>query len=147
MKQAKLIKITFGLILPALLFINSVDSAAVSAVDSDEEQLKKELTVFLDQAASTDSFAGAVLVAKDGRPIFRQAYGLANKQANAANNVETKFNIGSMSKMFTAVAVAQLAEHGKLAFDDAIIRHLPNYPNPTVANKVTIHHLLTHTSG
>jgi len=62
------------------------------------------------------------------------------------NKVDTKFNLGSMNKMFTAVAIAQLAERGKLAFTDPIGAHLPDYPEE-VAAIVTIHHLLTHTSG
>lgn len=63
------------------------------------------------------------------------------------NRTDTRFNLGSMTKMFTAVAIAQLAELGKLSFHDPISRHLPDYPNEAVASKVTIHHLLTHTSG
>jgi CubicO group peptidase (beta-lactamase class C family) len=63
------------------------------------------------------------------------------------NRTDTKFNLGSMNKMFTAVAIAQLAERGKLSFQDTIGRHLPGYPNREVAAQVTIHQLLTHTSG
>jgi CubicO group peptidase (beta-lactamase class C family) len=61
--------------------------------------------------------------------------------------LNTKFNLGSMNKMFTAVAIAQLAQAKRLSFDDPISKHLPDYPNKEVADKVTIHHLLTHTSG
>jgi CubicO group peptidase (beta-lactamase class C family) len=60
--------------------------------------------------------------------------------------VDTKFNLGSMNKMFTAIAIAQWVERGKLSFDDTVGKHLPDSPNQEVANKVTIHHLLTHTS-
>ncbi len=66
-----------------------------------DERLNKDLTTFLEQAASADAFSGAVLVAKNGQPIFRKAYGLANTSTNSPNNVETKFNVGSMNKMFT----------------------------------------------
>lgn len=109
--------------------------------------MTKELAAFLEEAAAADRFSGAVLVAKDALPIFRKAYGLANKGSNTPNSVDTKFNIGSLSKMFTAVAIAQLAESGKLFFADTVERYLPDYPNKTVAETVTIHHLLTHTSG
>lgn len=88
-----------------------------------------------------------MLVAKDGMPILKKAYGLASRAYNVPNRIDTKFNLGSMNKMFTAVAIAQLAEQGKLSFDDTISKHLPDYPNKAVAEKVTIHHLLTHTSG
>jgi CubicO group peptidase (beta-lactamase class C family) len=87
------------------------------------------------------------MIAKDGKPVFERAYGLANKAKNIPNNTETIFNLGSMNKMFTAVAIAQLAQAGKLSFDDTVSKHLPDYPNKDVANNVTIHHLLTHTSG
>ena len=97
--------------------------------------------------AKQDKFSGVVLIAKDGKPVFEKAYGLANKAKNIPNNTETRFNLGSMNKMFTAVAIAQLAEAGKLSFDDTVGKHLPDYPNKDVANKVTIHQLLTHTSG
>lgn len=107
----------------------------------------RELETYLDNLSTEDKFSGAVLVAKDGQPVFKKAYGLANKNTNAANNTETKFNVGSNNKMFTAVAIAQLAERGKLSFDDPISKHLPNYPNKAVADKVTVHQLLTHTSG
>ncbi|MBA4182685.1 MAG: beta-lactamase family protein [Acidobacteria bacterium] len=106
-----------------------------------------ELETYLDNFAKEDKFSGAVLVAKDGVPIFKKAYGMANKSTNAANNTKTKFNLGSNNKMFTSVAIAQLAERGKLSYDDTISKHLPDYPNKSVADKVTIHHLLTHTSG
>lgn len=112
-----------------------------------DDEITKELSAILEKAASNDAFSGAVLVAKNGQEIFRKAYGLANKNANSPNNVETKFNIGSMNKMFTAVAVAQLAERGKLSFADTISKHLPDYSNKAIAGKVTIHQLLTHTSG
>jgi CubicO group peptidase (beta-lactamase class C family) len=72
---------------------------------------------------------------------------MASFAYGAKNRIDTKFNLGSMNKMFTAVAIAQLAENGKLAFTDPIGKHWPDYPNEAVREKVTIHHLLTHTSG
>jgi D-alanyl-D-alanine carboxypeptidase len=111
------------------------------------EEIARELGAFLDELTASDSFAGAVLVAKNEKPIFRKAYGLANKDSRVQNQATTKFNLGSMNKMFTAVAIAQLAQQGKLSFDDPVGKYLPDYPNKAVADKVTIHHLLTHTSG
>ena len=63
------------------------------------------------------------------------------------NKINTKFNLGSMNKMFTGVAIVQLAQQRKLSFDDLVGKHLSDYPNKEVREKVTIHHLLTHTSG
>ena len=112
-----------------------------------EAEIPAALATYLDDLAKQDKFSGVVLVAKNGKPVFEKAYGLANKSKNIPINKETKFNLGSMNKMFTAVAIAQLAEAGKLSFTDTVGKHLPDYPNKDVASKVTIHHLLTHTSG
>jgi D-alanyl-D-alanine carboxypeptidase len=101
----------------------------------------------LDRKAANDEFSGTVLVAKNGKPIFVQAYGLADRDKKVANTVGTRFRIGSMNKMFTAVATLQLVQAGKLRLDDPVGKHLPDYPNKDVASKVTIHHLLTHTGG
>src|SRR5437763_11227801 len=112
-----------------------------------EAEVTESLAAYLEGLAKEDKFSGVVLVARGGKPFFVKAYGLADKTRNLVNNLETKFNLGSMNKMFTAVAIAQLAEQGKLAFDDKVGKLLPDYPNKDVASKVTIHHLLTHTSG
>lgn len=112
-----------------------------------DEEINRELGGFLEAACASDSFSGAVLIARDEKPIFRRACGVANRSGSVPNQVTTKFNLGSMNKMFTAIAVAQLAEQGKLSFNDVVGKYLPDYPNRAVAEKVTIHHLLTHTSG
>lgn len=112
-----------------------------------DAELISRLSDYLDKQAQADEFSGVVLVAKNGRPIFHQAYGLANKTYNAPNQTDTRFNLGSINKIFTKIAIAQLAEQGKLAFDDPIRKHLPDYPNRDAAAKVTIHHLLNMSSG
>jgi CubicO group peptidase (beta-lactamase class C family) len=122
-------------------------SASPVAKKMTEAEMVSSLASYLDDLAKQDKFSGVVLIAKDGKPVFEKAYGLANKSKNIPINKETKFNLGSMNKMFTSVAIAQLVEAGKLSFDDTVGKHLANYPNKDVAQKVTIHHLLTHTSG
>ena len=109
--------------------------------------LVRELESHLEKVVAEDGFSGAVLIGKGSVPILKRVYGLQNKSSNVPNHIETKFNIGSLNKMFTAVAVAQLAEQGKLSFNDTIGKLLPDYPNKAVAEKVTVHQLLTHTSG
>jgi CubicO group peptidase (beta-lactamase class C family) len=111
-----------------------------------EAEMIGALDTLLEQQVEADLFSGAVLVARDGIPLFMKAYGLASKRYSVPNQIDTKFNLGSMNKMFTAVAIAQLAAQGALSFSDPIAMHLPDYPRD-VASKVTIHHLLTHTSG
>lgn len=122
-------------------------AAPASRPAADDAAFSKELDAYLEQASASDAFSGAVLVAKNGQPIFRKAYGMANKSTNTPNNVDTKFDLGSMNKMFTAVAIAQLVERGKLSFTDTIGKLLPDYSNKSVADKVTVEQLLTHTSG
>lgn len=106
-----------------------------------------EIDKYLEELNSEERFSGAVLIAKDGEPIFQEAYGIANRNYDVPNQIDTKFNLGSMNKMFTAVAVLQLVEQGKIAVEDRIIDHVPAYPNQEAANLVTIHQLLTHSSG
>jgi D-alanyl-D-alanine carboxypeptidase len=110
-----------------------------------------EFTAELEQRllaeATKDEFSGVVLVARDGKPIFQRAIGLADRERGIPNQPQTKFRIGSMNKMFTAVAILQLVQAGKLALSDPLGKHLKSYPNADVAQRVTIEHLLTHTGG
>lgn len=101
----------------------------------------------LDALLAKDAFSGAVLVAKNGKPVFTRAYGLADRDKQIANALTTRFRIGSMNKMFTATAILQLVQAKKLSLDDTVGKYLPDYPNEAIASKVTIHHLLTHTGG
>ncbi len=117
------------------------------APDISEGELIRQVKAYVGQQVVDDKFSGTILIAKDGEVLYKQAFGLASIAYQAPNRVDTKFNLGSMNKMFTAVAIAQLAEQGKLAFDDPMSKHLPDYPNQAVAEQVTIHHLLTHTAG
>jgi len=86
-------------------------------------------------------------VARKDKPLFSGAYGLADREKKIPNKLTTRFRIGSMNKMFTAVAVLQLAQAGKIKLTDPIGKYLTDYPNKDLASKVTIHHLLTHTGG
>ncbi len=92
-------------------------------------------------------FSGAVLVAKGGTPVFEQAYGLADRERNTPNMLDTRFRVGSMNKMFTAVSIVQLVQAGKVRLDDPLGKYLNDYPNKEIATKVTISELLTHTGG
>jgi CubicO group peptidase (beta-lactamase class C family) len=83
----------------------------------------------------------------EGKVLFSDAYGLADRESNVANALDTRFRNGSMNKMFTAVAVLQLVQAGKIALADTIGKHITDYPNRDAATKVTIHHLLSHQGG
>lgn len=88
---------------------------------------------------------GSVLVAKDGKPVFNQGYGMADLEWNVPNSPTTRFNIASMTKQFTAAAILLLEDRGKLKIDDLVKKYLPDAPASW--EKITIYHLLTHTSG
>ena len=110
------------------------------------KDMKPYLNKYLKKLHKLDRFSGSVLVAKGNTILFEESYGQSDKKRNAENNTNTSFNIASTTKTFTAVAIAKLAEQGKLKFSDPISKFIPEYPK-NIANQVTIHHLLTHTSG
>lgn len=112
-----------------------------------ESRIIQDLSLYLDRLSAEDQFSGVVLLAKDGESLFEQAYGYANHAFNAANNLETKFNMASVGKMFTAVAIMQLVQEGQLSLDDRLIDLIPDYPDKEAAGKITVRQLLTHTSG
>jgi D-alanyl-D-alanine carboxypeptidase len=101
----------------------------------------------INKAAAIGKFSGVWLWAKDGETISSGERGKADRERGIDNTLKTKFRIGSMNKMFTAVAILQLVERGKLSLDDTIGKILPDYPNTNVAAKVKVRRLLSHTGG
>jgi CubicO group peptidase (beta-lactamase class C family) len=111
-------------------------SDAIAALDS-----------FASRLAGKDKFAGVLLVRKDGRDLLARAFGHADANGKVPNTRETKFFFASQGKMFTAVAVFQLIEKGRIALNDKVGKFLPGYPNREIAAKVTVRMLLAHTGG
>ena len=103
-----------------------------------------KLDHYVQAFADSGWFSGAVLVAKDGKILLAKAYGMANLELDVPNTVNTKFRIASITKQFTAMAIMQLYEMRKLDLQDPLSKYISDYPN---GEKITIHHLLTHTSG
>jgi CubicO group peptidase (beta-lactamase class C family) len=87
---------------------------------------------------------GAFLISHNGKPIYKKAFGLANLELEVKMTPDNVFQIGSMTKQFTAVAILMLEEQGKLSVNDPISKFIPDYPN---GKNITVSHLLTHTSG
>ncbi len=110
------------------------------------DKMNSYLKNYMEQLSKLDRFSGSILVAKGDTILFEETYGKSNKKLNEENDSNTSFNIASTTKTFTTVAIAKLAEQGKLKFTDSISKFIPEYPKD-IANQVTIHHLLTHTSG
>ena len=99
------------------------------------------------ELAAANEWSGAVLVARGDSVLLAHAAGQADRRAGVPVSRTTRFRIGSMNKMFTAVATLQLVADGRLSLDDPLGKVLPDYPNREIATGVTIRHLLTHTGG
>lgn len=130
----------------------SIQPGEAPGFEAPEERLTdgeivKFMDKYLEDMVADNRFSGTVLIAKDGTPFYTRVYGEASKRYNILNKLDTKFNLGSMNKMFTGVAIMQLVEQGKLSIDDKVGKFLPDLPHKEIADKVTIHHLLSHTSG
>ena len=112
-----------------------------------DDQLLAALDGQLEKLAAADRFSGVVLLALDGEPFFHRAYGEADRDAGRAVETSTRFDVGSITKLLTRIAIGQLAQAGKLGLEDTIAEHLPDYPDAEIAAKVTVQHLLDHSSG
>ena len=102
------------------------------------------LEQFMKAQNEVKGFTGTVLVMKQNKTLLRKAYGMADREWNIPNTPETKFEIGSVTKQFTATCILQLIEQGKLSLDDQLSKFIPSFPK---GDSVTIHMLLNHTSG
>ena len=122
-------------------------SVLVPAALSESIKSKAEnIDSFLSQCHEYRLFNGVALAARGRTVIHLGAYGLANREWDIPHAVDSKFLLGSVSKQFTAMLVLQLAEEGRLKLDDCILKYLPDYP-PDKGRKITLHHLLSHSSG
>ena len=146
MKQAQLIITIYA---SALLSVSCVSPGSIPSSQKglDEVSLAAIIDQHVDNLVASNGFSGTVLVAKGSNPIYARATGFSDRSQNRLNTLATPFNLGGMTKMFTAVAVMQLIEQGKLNLLDTVGKHLPNYPNLRVNRTVTIRQLLSHRSG
>ena len=110
-----------------------------------DKQLAAKMDQLLSEQFKTGETGAAALVSRKGQIIYKKAFGTANLELNIPMQPNHVFRIGSISKQFTAVAILQLMEQGKLGLQDDITKFIPDYP--THGHKITIEHLLTHTSG
>lgn len=136
-----------GAATPAWGCQGSPGAAAPSDARPAEADALAALSHRADSLAAADEWSGAILVARDGRVLLTHAAGLADRQAGTPVIPNTQFRVGSMNKMFTAVATLQLVDAGRLSLDTTIGAVLTDYPNRDIADRVTIRQLLTHTGG
>jgi D-alanyl-D-alanine carboxypeptidase len=120
-------------------------SAAAQSANLSDESLAVAVNEMLEKTYKPDEPGASVIVVRDGKVILRKGYGKANMELGVPIEPDMVFRIGSITKQFTAVAILMLAEQGKLSLEDDITKFLPDYP--TNGQKITVEHLLTHTSG
>lgn len=125
--------------IPVLLLAAGFVAEPIAAQD-----LEPALDEYVGAYHRLGDFSGCVLIARREANLFQRCYGQADYELGVANTPTTKFRIGSVSKQFTAAAILVLEARGRIDVDDPIAEYLPDYPN---GDRITIHHLLTHTSG
>ncbi len=123
------------------------DTGGAGSRKLSEAEIAAELGNFMKKLADADVFSGSVLLAKGDKVIYKGAFGTANKDFGSSNRIDTKFNLGSMNKMFTTLSIAKLVETGKLTIEDPLSKFVPDFPDAESAKKIKIKHLLSHTAG
>jgi CubicO group peptidase (beta-lactamase class C family) len=131
-----------------ICLLGLIQFPGLTQMESGDSVLARQTGDYVKSLAGQDRFSGSVLIAHNGKIIYQAAYGKASKEyeVEVDNNINTAFNLASMTKMFTGVAIAQLAQEGKLSFGDPVKKYLPDLPK-TLTEGISVHHLLTHTSG
>lgn len=126
---------------------NGDSSSVVDQVDEKSEvSFGPAIDDLINKYQELDIFSGVVLIAEQGTPVYHKAFGLADRENNVKNTVNTLFDIGSMNKTFTSVVVKQLIQEGKLKYLDKLVDYVEGFEDPMVS-EVTVEHLLNHESG
>ncbi len=125
-----------------LIFLAVASALTVIALAQDTNAKFDE---YLTTITKQGRFTGSVLVAREGKVLFSKGYGMANLEFDIPNTPQTKFRLGSVTKQFTAASILLLQERGKLSVQDPICKYVENCPKTW--EPITVHHLLTHTSG
>jgi len=129
-------------------YINADPQSAEVETSLTESQFAAEIKAYSDKLAKNEIFSGTILLAKGNKVLFTAAHGLASRRYDVKNNLNTMFQIGSMNKMFTSVAILQLIESGQISFDDSLTKFIDrSLLGKGDFNKIKISHLLSHTSG
>jgi CubicO group peptidase (beta-lactamase class C family) len=129
----------------ALLVLFSLPNSLLAQIQAQDPAIPS-IAAIMQRWSGDGDFSGAVLVARDGKILYENAFGYANREWSIANDLGTKFEIGSMTKQFTALLVLQFVNEGKIRLDGSISDYLPYYRKDT-GRRVIIAELLSHTSG
>ena len=119
--------------------------APATPAQLDAAALSAKVEQYMQAQVATNSFSGSILLARQGQPLVSKGYGFANIEWQVPNTPQTKFRVGSITKQFTSMLIMQLREQRKLKLEDSVCAYVA--PCPDTWKPVTIHHLLTHTSG
>ena len=131
--------------LPVLFFlVVCLVPVGVAGQRASAPGLEAEVDAYLKPYLDGHNFSGVVLIAREGKIVLHKGYGQANYELDVPNTPAIKFHLASVSKPFTAAAILLLEERGLLSISDPVARFIPDYPN---GDRITLHHLLTHTSG
>ncbi len=119
----------------------------LNSCNTKSSSYSSDLDKIFDSVFKANEPGGAVLIAKDGKIIYEKGFGIEDITSKKAIDNNTLFNVGSISKTFVAFGILQLAKENKLSIDDAIYKYFPDFKDSSIAKKIKIHHLLTHSSG
>ena len=123
-----------------ILFIWLVSAGSGAA----QQTVQQRLAAYMQGQHQYNHFAGVVLITRHDSVLLHEAYGLADYEWEVPTSLDTKFALASITKSFTAIAILQLAEQGKLQLTDKLSHFFPRFPN---GQAISLHQLLTHTSG
>lgn len=144
MKRINLLIIYIIIFTVLLTGCTNKKTGAIETVKTKNREIQSKLEKYMKDYTASNQFNGSVLVAKNEQVLFENGYGMADADNKIPNTANTVFEIGSITKQFTATAILMLQEKGLLNIQDTIDKYIPDYPN---GNKIKIYNLLNHTSG
>ena len=148
MQQNIVSKISYSLQKISFLMFFAMLTVSVSlAQEKDVNQLKADLDAELQKVFKQDEPGGSVYIEQDGKVLYKNSFGLADLNTKEKFTSKTISNTGSITKTFVAYGILKLAKEGKLSLDDGILKYFPDFKNASLVQKVTLKHLITHTSG
>ena len=137
-KIARFSKVMVSKIIVNVLLILLFNSLGIT------QEIESKVDEYISAHINNNTFSGSILIAQKGDIVMSKGYGMTNLELDVPNSPKTKYRLGSVSKQFAAMAIMQLQEKGLINVDDHLDKYISDYPN---GNKITLHHLLTHTAG